>query len=236
MDQANATVTARPMRRDAERNRLLIMSAARELFAQRGLDASFEAVARAAGVGVGTLYRHFPNRQALVEALFEDGIGQLGRIVDDSLALPRAWDGLRHFMVEMLALQSRDRGLRDVIVHARKIADPRREVMRARLIGPLGELVARAQQQGDLRADLTARDIAVVEIGLLTMAEFTGVADPDGWQRYLALLLDGMRAHPAGPTPLPVDTLDEDQMDACMSGWKFGFRENRPTSGSVPEA
>ena len=227
MDQANATVTARPMRRDAERNRLLIMTAARELFAQRGLDASFEAVAREAGVGVGTLYRHFPNRQALIEALFDDGLAEISRIAEEALAAPTGWAGLRHFMVEMLALQSRDRGLRDVIVQARKTADPRREVLRARFIEPLSQLVANAQQQGDLRADLTSRDIAVIQIAVLTMAEFTGVADPDGWQRYFAILLDGMRAHPTGPTRLPVDALDEEQMDACMAGWKFGFREDR---------
>ena len=227
MDQANATVTARPMRRDAERNRLLIMSAARELFAQRGLDASFEAVAREAGVGVGTLYRHFPNRQALIEALFADAVEEISRIVTEALAVPRAWDGLRHFMVEMLAVQSRDRGLRDVIMHARKTADPRRDLMRARLIEPLGRLVAAGQQQGDLRADVTAGDIAVLEIAVLTMAEFTSVADQDGWQRYFTILLDGMRAHPTGPTELPADALDEEQVNACMSGWKFGFRDDR---------
>jgi AcrR family transcriptional regulator len=234
MDEGNATATAaaRPMRRDAERNRRLILSAARELFAQRGLDASFEAVAREAGVGVGTLYRHFPNRQALIEALFTDGLERISRIVEESLAAPSGWDGLRHFMAEMLVVQTRDRGLRDVLTHARKTADPGRDLMRARLIEPLGQLVARAQQEGELRADLVAIDVAVLEIAVLSMAEFTGDASPDGWQRYLTIVLDGMRARRDGPTELPIGAMNEDQMDACMTGWKFGFREQRAAPSS----
>jgi len=227
MDQGNATATARPLRRDAERNRRLILTAARELYAQRGLDASFEAVAREAGVGVGTLYRHFPNRQALIDALFKDGLEKISQIVEESLAAPRGWDGLRHFMVGMLELQSRDRGLRDVIVLGRNSVDPGRRLMHDRLVEPLSQLVARAQQEGDLRADLTAIDIAVLEIAVLGTADFTGAAIQDGWQRYLAIVLDGMRARPAGPTELPTAVMDAEQMDACMVGWKYGFRETR---------
>jgi AcrR family transcriptional regulator len=227
MDQGNATAAARPLRRDAERNRRLILTAARELFAQRGLDAPFEAVAREADVGVGTLYRHFPNRQTLIEGLFVDALERISRIVEESLSAERGWDGLRHFMVEMLELQSRDRGLREVITLARKTADPDRGLMRARLIDPLKQLVARAQQEGDLRADLTAIDIAVLEIAVLGTADFTSAAIPDGWQRYMTIVLDGMRAHPTGPTELPAGTMDEEQMDACMVGWKYGFRATR---------
>ena len=232
MDQGNATATARPLRKDAERNRRLILTAARALYAQRGLDASFEAVAREAGVGVGTLYRHFPNRQLLIEALFTDSIETISYMVDEALAAPRAWDGLCHFMSEMLKLQSGDRGLRDVIIHARETADPGHDLMRARLSEPLAQLVARAQQEGDLRTDLTAIDIAVLNIAVLGTAEFTGAVLPDGWQRYLTIVLDGMRAHPAGPTELPAAVLDEEQFDACMVGWKFGFRQTRGSRSS----
>jgi AcrR family transcriptional regulator len=217
---------ARPLRRDAERNRRLILTAARELFARRGLDASFEAVAREAGVGVGTLYRHFPNRQALIEALFDDGLEEIGRIAKEALAAPTGWAGLRHFMVEMLLIQSRDRGLRDVIIDARKNSDPRRLRMRTNLVGPIGELVAKSQQEGDLRPDLTAYDVAVLEIAVLSMTEFTGTASPDIWQRYLTIVLDGMRASRTGPTELPVQSLTEDELDACMGSWKFGSRRD----------
>lgn len=99
--------------------------------------------------------------------------------------------------------------------------------MHTRLVEPLSQLVARAQREGDLRADLTAIDIAVLELAVLGTADFTGAAIAGGWQRYLGIVLDGMRAHPTGPTELPVEVMDAEQMDACMVGWKYGFREPR---------
>jgi hypothetical protein len=103
--------------------------------------------------------------------------------------------------------------------------------MRARLTEPLAQLVAKAQQEGDLRADLTAIDIAVLEMAVLGTAEFTGTVSPDGWQRYLAIILDGMRAHPTGPTELPTEAMDEEQLSACMAGWRYGSRETRGSRG-----
>lgn len=237
MDQGHATATMsttasgaakrRPLRRDAERNRLLILSAARTVFAQRGLEASLDEVAREAGLGVGTVYRRFPNRDALIDALFADGINAIGRIVDESLAMPRAWDGLRHFMASMLELQCQDKGLRDVMV-AKKAPETTEDLMRNRIKPPISELVRRAQQEGDLREDLIDTDIGVLEIAALGAAEFTALADPDVWQRYLTVMMDGMRARPAGEngnTPLDQPPIDDDQIDACMDGWKYGTRD-----------
>ena len=218
--------STRPLRRDAERNRQLILTAARTLFAQRGLEASLDEVAHEAGLGVGTVYRRFPNREALIDALFDDGIDAITQIIETAKAAPRAWDGLRHFMVEMLELQSRDRGLRDVIL-ARRVAAPEEDRTRARIKPALDSLVARAQQEGDLRADLTSADVAVLEIAVLGAAEFTGVAAPDAWRRYLTIVLDGMRAVPTGPTELPEPPIDETQLDACMIGWKYASRAIR---------
>ena len=224
MDEGLAST--RPLRRDAERNRQLILTAARTLFAQRGLDASLDDVAHEAGLGVGTVYRRFPNREALIDALFDDGLDAITEIIEAARAAPRAWDGLRHFMVSMLELQARDRGLRDVIL-ARRVADPDQDRTRARIKPALDSLVDRAQREGDLRPDLTSADVAVLEISVLGAAEFTGVAAPDAWRRYLAIVLDGMRADPTGPTELPEPPLDEEQLDACMIGWKYASRETR---------
>jgi hypothetical protein len=93
---------------------------------------------------------------------------------------------------------------------------------------PLAKLVARAQQEGDLRTDLTAVDIAVLHIGVLGTADFTSGMVPDAWQRYLTIVLDGMRAHPAGPTDLPVGTLDEEQLDTALASWNFGIHRTNP--------
>ena len=218
----------RPLRRDAERNRLLILTAARTVFAQRGLDASLDEVAREAGLGVGTVYRRFPNRDALIDALFADGIATIGRIIDESLSAPRAWDGLRHFMASMLELQCQDKGLRDVML-ANHAPEASEELIRNQIKPPLRDLVHRAQTEGDLRRDLTDTDVGVLEIAVLGAAEFTAHADPDVWHRYLAIVMDGMRARPdtphGGNTPLDPPPLDDDQIDACMVGWKYGTRE-----------
>jgi AcrR family transcriptional regulator len=230
MEQGYATATAkrRPLRRDAERNRLLILSAARTVFAQRGLEASLDEVAREAGLGVGTVYRRFPNRDALIDALFADGINTITRVVEESLAMPRAWDGLRHFMASMLQLQCGDKGLRDVMLSHRG-PDPAEDLLRDRIKPPLYDLVRRAQREGDLRADLSATDIGVLEVAALGAAELTAGARPDVWSRYLTIIMDGMRARPddaaCGNTPLEAPPLDDDQLDECMAGWKYGTRE-----------
>ena len=225
MDQGQASVRTRPLRRDAERNRLAILSSARTVFAQRGLEASLDEVAREAGLGVGTVYRRFPNREALIDALFVDGIDEVTRIVDRCLAEPRAWDGLRRFMASMLELQARDKGLRDIMV-TRHGPAAEVDVLRDQIKPGLDALVERAQQQGDMRADLTSTDIGVLEIAALGAAEFTAGVAPDLWRRYLAIMLDGVRARPGEPAePLSRPPLDDDQLDACMIGWKHGSRE-----------
>jgi AcrR family transcriptional regulator len=225
---------ARPLRRDAERNRLLILSAARTVFAQRGLEASLDEIAKEAGLGVGTVYRRFPNREALVDALLTDMIAGIERILDEALAMPRAWDGLTHFMRSLLESQAEDKALRDVLL-ARKLHEQiDEEVFHERIQVALNDLVARAQQEGDLRPDATATDIGVLEIAAVGIVELTASAGLDVWPRYLSIILDGLRARPTGTTPLVQPALDEHQMDICMTGWKYGSREEprtRPKPG-----
>jgi AcrR family transcriptional regulator len=225
---------ARPLRRDAERNRLLILSAARTVFAQRGLEASLDEIAKEAGLGVGTVYRRFPNREALVDALFTDMIAGIERILNEALAMPRAWDGLTHFMRSLLESQAEDKALRDVLL-ARKMHEQMQEdLFHEQIQGALNDLVARAQKEGDLRPDATSTDIGVLEIAAVGIVELTASAGPEIWRRYLSIILDGLRARPTGTTPLEQPALDEHQMDICMTGWKYGSREaprTRPKSG-----
>ena len=231
MDQRQASVQTRPrpLRRDAERNRLAILAAARTVFARHGLEASLDEVAREAGLGVGTVYRRFPNREALVDALFADVVDEITRIVDRCVAEPRAWDGLRHFMGTMLELQARDKGLRDIMV-TRHAPTPDEDVLRDRIRPGLDVLVERAQQQGDMRTDLTPTDIGVLQIAALGAAEFTAGVAPDLWRRYLAIMLEGVRARPGQPAePLSRPPLDDRQLDECMIGWKYGSRSPAPT-------
>lgn len=228
---ALATPTeSRPLRRDAERNRRLILSAAKVVFAQRGLDVSLDEVAKEAGLGVGTVYRRFPNRDALIGALYDDMVVSIKRIADEALALPRAWDGLVHFMTDMLATQAHDKGLRDTMI-AQELHldehDPQKGQAVREIVQPmLYALVERAQREGDLRADLAPTDIAVLLITAVTMLELTAPVSPDNWRRHLAVMIDGLRARPDGANcALTEPPLDEDQIEACMTGWKYSSRQ-----------
>lgn len=226
---ANTQVT-RPLRRDAERNRLLILEAAKAVFAQRGLDASLDEVAKEAGLGVGTVYRRFPNRDALIDALSDDMVASIALIADESLALPRAWDGLVHFVMAMLESQARDKSLRDVLIaresHLSEHGHDKGRLVRETVRPMLHALVRRAQQDGDLRADVVPEDIGVLLITAVCMLEFTAPVAPDNWRRHVAIILDGLRARPdGGNATLTEPPLDEEQLDSCMAGWKYGNRE-----------
>lgn len=216
------------MRRDAERNRLLILAAARDVFAQRGLDGALDEIARQAGLGVGTVYRHFPNREALTEALFADGLDAIAELIEKASAMPKAWDGLRHFMYSAAQMQSQDKGLRDVMFSGGESVHESHELMRQRIKPALDALVQRAQREGDMRADLTATDVAVMELAVLGAAEFTFAAAPDVWRRHLAIMLDGMRVRPGCDyEPLNQPPIDDDELESCMIGWKHGSRDTR---------
>jgi hypothetical protein len=148
------------------------------------------------------------------------------QVIDEALTMPRAWDGLVHFMASMLESQAVDKALRDVILSRKVHEIGEDDVFRERIEGALYNLVERAQREGDLRPDVSATDIGVLEIATVGIAEFTGSAGPDVWRRYLTIILDGLRARPAGATSaLEQPPLDDDQIDACMTGWKYGSRE-----------
>lgn len=220
---------SRPLRRDAERNRQLILDTAKTVFAQRGLEASLDEVAHEAGLGVGTVYRRFPNRDALIDALFDDMLTSITRIVAESLELPRAWDGLVHFMTAMLESQGRDKALRDLMLsrqHLDPCATDKEQGVRETVEPALFDLIDRAQQEGDLRSDVVATDVGTLLIAAVGVVDFTAPADSEVWRRYLTVMLDGLRARPAGQTGvLSPEPLDDAQLDVCMTGWKYGTRE-----------
>jgi hypothetical protein len=144
--------------------------------------------------------------------------------------VPRAWDGLVHFMTNMLEKQGRDKGLRDAMfsrqTRANLCGEPHEDVVRAKVQPFLADLVASAQQEGDLREDVTLTDVGVLLICAIGMVDFTAPVDPDVWRRHLAVILDGLRARPAGTgTALTQRPLDDEEMDVCMIGWKYGTRQ-----------
>ncbi|MDT4930276.1 MAG: hypothetical protein QOF92_3143 [Pseudonocardiales bacterium] len=208
------TPASRPLRKDAARNRELLVQSAREVFAERGLEASLDDIAHHAGVGVGTAYRHFANKHELAKAIFAQAIGDLIALADLALTLDDPWDGIVGFLEGAAEAQTADRGLREVLMGVHDAEQMER--INDRLSGPLRELVVRAKKAGAVRADVEATDIGVVVMMLCTVADVTGDVAPDLWRRYLPMLLDGLRS---GTAPL-VAPIDEDALRVAMSTHK----------------
>jgi AcrR family transcriptional regulator len=206
---------ARPLRRDAELNRQRILRAAAEVFTTRGLQASLDDVAKHAGVGVGTVYRRFPDKDALVDALFEQRLAALVALVEEALAEPDSWAGLVSFLEKGSGLLAADRGLREILMYGTHGRD-RTERGKAQMQPVVTKLVERAQRDGKLRADIRPTDIPFIEFMLTAAAEYAKQLSPDIWRRYLTIIIDGLRPQRDEPTPLPVPALAPDQLLEVM--------------------
>lgn len=208
----------RPLRKDAERNRLRILESAAELFAERGLHASLDDIAHHAGVGVGTVYRRFPDKEALIDALFEQRIEEIVAIARDARGHDDPWEGLVHFFEQTMRLQSADRGLKEILLSTDR---GRERVCVARdQIGPIvADLLAEAQAAGAVRPDIERVDVQVINMMLGSVADAARTIEPALWRRYLTIVLDGLRAQPMARTELPVAALTDEQMDRAMQSF-----------------
>jgi AcrR family transcriptional regulator len=198
----SSTEASRPLRSDAARNRALLIDAARELFAERGVDVALDEVARRAGVSIGTLYNRFPNRAVLIEAVFGDRLEKIAGFALRALADPDPWQGFADYLFDVCELQAADRGFNAVA--ARGLADsPANQGMRRQISEAMTQLIERAKRAGAMRADLAIEDLAFVVWGVAQTVDRTASVAPRIWRRHLALLLDGFRAEAAHPLPEP---------------------------------
>jgi len=191
--------TTRPLRADAQRNRDKIVAAACDCFSEDGLDAQMEDVARRAGVGVGTVYRHFPTKDALVRALVVAQMEAMTARGPEFLAEADrdAWGAFAGFMRACADKHEGDRGLAQVI--STQPAESFIDVaMDTGLMKVTGQLLVAAQEAGVARRDLVATDVGLTMCGLSAVLESFGEA---GGRRYLELMLDGMRNHEAPRLP-----------------------------------
>ena len=211
---ARTTTTPRPLRRDAERNRARIVDAARAAFAAEGIDVSVEEIARRAGVGMGTLYRRFPTKGDLVDAVLEDAIADVCEAARSALETDDAWAAFTTFLERVFELHVSNRGLKDVIASGEHDLD-RLQALRARMRPLVAEVVARAQSQGTLRPDFVAEDMPMLFWTGGRVAEVASDVAPDLWRRYLGFMLDGLRADAA--TPLPTRPLTRAQLDRVQT-------------------
>jgi AcrR family transcriptional regulator len=219
----SAASEVRPLRADAERNRQRILEAARELFSTRGLGVTLNDIAHHAGVGVGTVYRRFPDKAELIDDLFEQRLEDLVALMEQALADPDPWHGLVGFLRGALSLQADDRGLRELAFGTPEGLE-RLGRIRARLY-PLGsELVERAVAAGQLRPDFEPQDVPVIQMMLATVMDAARELSPELWRRYLDIVLRGIRADAGAPEPLPVSPLSPDQIERAMAEWRHGIR------------
>jgi AcrR family transcriptional regulator len=206
---------ARPLRRDAERNRQRILRAAAEVFTQRGLDATLDDVARQAGVGVGTVYRRFPDKESLVAELFQDRIDAIVSVAEQACAAPDPWQALVSYLEYTAASMAGDLGLRQLMMFATYGKD-RVAYAREQLRPIVGKLVERAQAAGALREDFRTTDVPMIAFMLASAAEYASPVQPDLWRRYLALAVDSLRPSRDGMSELPVPALTPEEMEKSM--------------------
>jgi AcrR family transcriptional regulator len=214
------TEPARCQRSDARENRDRIRAAAAQAFADDGLSVSLIEIARRAGVGNATLHRNFTKEQ-LIEELFRDWYARRQAIAERALADPDPWHGLVSFLEDVLADGTRNRAIRALFA----IRPDWRERFRALMT----DLLARAQDAGTARADLTAADVTLALLGIAQTMAITCQNSPDQWRRHLAIALDGMKAHHKQRLPgLPPDP---DQIDSDLREWSCHILRN---SSSLP--
>lgn len=202
------------LRRDAQRNRDLLLAAARGMFSRQGLDVPLDQIAKEAGVGNATLYRHFPTREALIAEVFADagaGLAEAGR---EALAAEDAWTGLEEYFGRIFALVAADRGINDLVTQAIPSIPGMLEISRGHAV-TVGSLIARAQEQGTMRRDVVTMDLLFLLGPLCRALPATTELRPDLWRRYLALLLDGFRAQ--ATHPLPVPPIGEEHLDRMFA-------------------
>jgi AcrR family transcriptional regulator len=175
----------RPLRADARRNRERVLKAARAVFAARGREAHLEDVARRAKVGVGTVYRHFPTKEALLEALAREQFDVITTWAREALDAPDAWEGLQALIWRGAEHQAKDRALMEAVAEFKPSVARQSEDLQA----CVDRLIARGQEQGAVREDATGEDVRLMMCGLGSVMQMGG----DGWRRYLTVMLDGLK-------------------------------------------
>jgi AcrR family transcriptional regulator len=187
------------LRADAQRNRDKLLSTARAVFRTDGLAASLDQIAKRAGVGRGTVYRHFPTRDDLITAVFVERMAENVATAERALQLEDPWEGFAQYIRETCRAQATDRGMADLMA----IGHPGKELraLRTRAFNGFAMLVDRAKGSGALRADFSPQDLILLMLAIGGITRHTGPTAPAATDRFIALALDGLRAEAATPAP-----------------------------------
>ncbi|MFC6021268.1 TetR/AcrR family transcriptional regulator [Plantactinospora solaniradicis] len=207
-EEASATGTARRPQRaersDSLRNREKLVATARTLFATEGLGAPMDKIATGAGVGPGTLYRHFPSRLKLWEAVLEEPLRAQLELVERAVANPDRWAGAAGYIMETCALEAERGGYLNLMT-VRFDGAPRLLAIREQIQRRIEELFGQAREAGAVRADFTVEDLIFITLSNSRVAEVTRAVAPGAWRRNAELFLDSIRperAHPLSQPPM----------------------------------
>jgi AcrR family transcriptional regulator len=197
---SETSLSGRPLRADARRNRERIVEAARELFAECGRDAQMDDLAARAGVGVGTVYRHFPTKEAVMAELLRQRFASFADNAREALEDPdgEPFEVFAALLRRNAELMARDAATRHALTGMGQTVWGPAAGERERLLGITAELIARAQRAGAMRTDVTASDLPMLMCGLSATMGSGGAAFD--WRRHLEMLLDALRA-PGAPRP-----------------------------------
>ena len=206
---------AKPVRKDVARNRALLLASAKAVFAEQGLDATLDDIAKHAGVGTGTAYRHFANKQEIAAEVLEQSSGDMTQDAVDALEISDPWLALTSFFEAIIGRAAVNRALHESLTLP-QIAHGVQ--LRQQLVDSVTLLFARAKAAGVIRADADTTDAAAILTMLIPVFDMGAVTHADLWRRYLALILDGLRAtdRPA----LPVRPIDIDDVAAALQATK----------------
>jgi AcrR family transcriptional regulator len=201
----SAKAAERPLRRDAEANRQRLLDAAAQVFAERGLEAGVEEIARAAGVGMGTLYRRFPTKDALIAALVHEVMTTMLRLATEATERPGG-TGLEYFLQAASGYQAAHRGCLPRLWEAGTEHNLVQEVRRL-----IAALLEEAKSHGRVRPDITSTDLTVSLWAIRGVIETTRDAAPEAWHRHLDILIAGMRpaSEPLAHRPLTTTQVDQ---------------------------
>ncbi|MEU3986546.1 helix-turn-helix domain-containing protein [Streptomyces sp. NPDC026672] len=227
MATSKSTQTSqKPLRADAARNRERILDAARELFEQRGLDAPLDEVATRAGVGAATLYRRFPSRESLVEAVLLEKMELWLTATEAALENEDPWGAFCGLMDWLCATMAADRGFSDLISIRLPLSDKATH-LRERGEQATALLIRRAQDAGRLRTDFVMEDVLLFLTANAGVMQVTQADAPHAWRRLLAYLLEGCRSDRTGPLPAAPTPLQMERAltgNACAKGFGAGHR------------
>jgi AcrR family transcriptional regulator len=186
-------IADKPLRADARRNRARVLEVARSAFAECGTELAMEELARRAQLGVGTVYRHFPNKEALLDALLLEQLTAIVARTRAALERHDAWEAFRELVRGGAAMQAEDIAFCEIVMSRKETSDSDAvAAVRAEMEEETTKLIERAQAEGGLRADFTLADVPVL---FASIAGAIRAAGPDGpWPRQVEFALDGLRA------------------------------------------